>query len=162
MDGIILVNKPKDYTSHDVINRLRGILKTKKLGHTGTLDPDATGILVIGVNKGTKIIKYLNNDQKTYQATVLIGQSTDTLDKTGTVIEEKTVEVISNLDEVINSFKGEYTQTPPMYSAIKYKGKRLYIPSYESVVKSYRNSLIFTILVCFQVLIFLLPWFCHI
>jgi len=126
MDGIILVNKPKGYTSHDVINVLRGILKTRKLGHTGTLDPDATGVLVVGVNKGTKIMKYLNNDEKVYQSRVLIGQSTDTLDKTGTIIEEKIVKELSGVDEVVASFKGSYTQTPPMYSAVKYKGKRLY------------------------------------
>ena len=126
MDGILLVNKPKGYTSHDVINVLRGILKTRKLGHTGTLDPDATGVLVVGVNKGTKIMKHLNNDEKIYQATVLIGQSTDTLDKTGVIVDEKIVEELTNVDDVIVSFKGNYTQTPPMYSAIKYKGKRLY------------------------------------
>jgi len=126
MDGIILVNKEKGYTSHDVINVLRGILKTRKLGHTGTLDPDATGILVVGVNKGTKIMKYLNNDEKIYQATVLIGKATDTLDKTGEVIAEKKVTKLNNVDEVVESFKGEYLQTPPMYSAVKYKGKKLY------------------------------------
>lgn len=126
MDGIILVNKPKGYTSHDVINVLRGILKTRKLGHTGTLDPDATGVLVVGVNKGTKIMKYLNNDEKTYQAKVLIGRSTDTLDKTGEVINKVLVEELHDVDKVIDSFMGNYTQTPPMYSAIKYKGKRLY------------------------------------
>ena len=126
MDGILLVNKPKDFTSHDVINVLRGILKTRKLGHTGTLDPDATGVLVVGVKKGTKIMKYLNNDEKIYQATVAIGISTDTLDKTGEVINSVPVEIIENVDEVIKSFLGTYTQTPPMFSAIKYKGKRLY------------------------------------
>jgi len=126
MDGILLVDKPKGYTSHDVISVLRGILKTKKNGHTGTLDPDATGVLVVGVNKGTKIMKHLNNDEKTYIAKVLIGQSTDTLDKTGEVLEEKIVEKLVNVDQVINSFRGSYVQTPPMYSAIKYKGKRLY------------------------------------
>ena len=126
MNGILLVNKPKDYTSHDVINVLRGILKTRKVGHTGTLDPDATGVLVVGINKGTKIMKYLNNDEKTYQSRVLLGKSTDTLDKTGTVINEKKVTKIDQLSDVIASFKGKYTQTPPMYSAIKYKGKRLY------------------------------------
>ena len=126
MDGILLVNKPKGYTSHDVIRVLRGILETRKLGHTGTLDPDATGVLVVGVNKGTKIMKYLNNDEKTYLSKVLIGQSTDTLDKTGTVLEEKKVEKLVNVDQIVNSFKGLYTQTPPMYSAIKYKGKKLY------------------------------------
>ncbi len=126
MDGILLVNKPKGYTSHDVISVLRGILKTRKLGHTGTLDPDATGVLVVGVNKGTKIMKYLNNDEKVYQAKVLIGQSTDTLDKTGEVLKEKKVEELVDVDQVVDSFKGSYTQTPPMYSAVKYQGKRLY------------------------------------
>ncbi len=126
MDGILLVNKPIGYTSHDVINVLRGILKTRKLGHTGTLDPDATGVLVVGVNKGTKIMKYLNNDEKTYLSTIAIGQSTDTLDNSGTIIEKKNVQKLTAIDEVLNSFKGLYTQTPPMYSAIKYKGKRLY------------------------------------
>ncbi len=126
MDGIILVNKPIGYTSHDVINVLRGILKTKKLGHTGTLDPDATGVLVVGVNKGTKIMKFLNNDEKIYQATVCVGKATDTLDKSGEVIAEKKVTKLDNVDKIIASFKGDYTQTPPMYSAVKYQGKRLY------------------------------------
>lgn len=126
MDGILLINKPKDFTSHDVINVLRGILKTRKLGHTGTLDPDATGVLVVGVNKGTKIMKYLNNDEKIYQATVCIGIATDTLDKTGNLVAQKHVHNLEGVDEVLASFMGEYTQTPPMYSAIKYQGKRLY------------------------------------
>lgn len=126
MDGILLIDKPKDFTSHDVINVLRGMLKTRKLGHTGTLDPDATGVLVVGVNKGTKIMKYLNSDQKKYIARVAIGIATDTLDKTGEVIETKEVTALSGVDDVIESFKGIYTQTPPMYSAVKYQGKRLY------------------------------------
>ena len=150
MDGILLINKPINYTSHDIIAILRGILKTKKLGHTGTLDPDASGLLVVGVNKGTKIMKYLNNDEKTYIAKVCIGISTDTLDKTGNVIEEKTVDKLQDVDNVINSFLGTYTQTPPMYSAIKYKGKRLYeyarqgiiiddIPSRDIEIKSIKR-----------------------
>ncbi|AIO19102.1 tRNA pseudouridine synthase B [Candidatus Izimaplasma bacterium HR1] len=126
MNGIILVNKPKDYSSHDVVNVLRRYLKTKKIGHTGTLDPDATGLLVLGVNHGTKIIKYLNNDIKEYIAEICIGSSTETLDKTGEVIDTAVVKDLENVDEVIASFKGIYTQTPPMYSAIKYQGKRLY------------------------------------
>ena len=126
MDGILVVHKPIDYTSHDIISILRGMLKTRKLGHTGTLDPDASGALVVGVNKGTKIMKYLNNDEKTYIARVCIGVSTDTLDKTGEVLEKKTVTKLQEVDQIIQSFKGTYTQTPPMYSAIKYKGKRLY------------------------------------
>ncbi|KFZ26086.1 MAG: tRNA pseudouridine synthase B [Candidatus Izimaplasma bacterium HR2] len=126
MNGILLVDKPKDFTSHDVINVLRGVLKTKKLGHTGTLDPDATGVLVVGVNKGTKVMRYLNNDEKVYNARVCIGISTNTLDKTGEVVEKVEVSKLENVDEIIKSFLGTYTQTPPMYSAIKYKGKRLY------------------------------------
>lgn len=126
MDGILLMNKPKGFSSHDVVAKLRGILKTRKIGHTGTLDPDATGLLVLGINKGTKIMKYLNNDEKEYQATVCIGISTDTVDKTGEKLEQVPVSQLVNVDDVINSFKGIYTQTPPMYSAIKYKGKRLY------------------------------------
>jgi len=126
MNGILLVDKPKDFTSHDVINVLRGILKTRKLGHTGTLDPDATGVLVVGVNRGTKIMKYLNNDEKIYQARICIGISTDTLDKSGKEINKVKVENLNNVDEIMKSFLGTYTQTPPMYSAIKYKGKRLY------------------------------------
>ena len=126
MNGILLVNKPKDFSSHDVVAVLRGILKTKKIGHTGTLDPDATGLLVIGINNGTKIMKYLNNDEKKYTAQICIGKSTDTLDKTGEVLEQVAVNELQNVDDVINSFAGKYTQTPPMYSAIKYQGKRLY------------------------------------
>jgi tRNA pseudouridine55 synthase len=134
MNGILLVDKPKDFTSHDVINVLRGILKTRKLGHTGTLDPDATGVLVVGVNRGTKIMKYLNNDEKIYKARVCIGISTDTLDKTGEVISTETVNVLKNVDDVIQSFLGTYTQTPPMYSAIKYNGKRLYEYARQGIV----------------------------
>ena len=126
MNGILLINKPKNYTSHDVVNVLRRHLKTKKIGHTGTLDPDATGLLVLGVNQGTKIMKYLNNDQKEYIAEICIGSSTDTVDATGEIVDEKTVKELKDVDQVIESFKGIYTQTPPMYSAIKYKGKRLY------------------------------------
>lgn len=120
------MNKEKGFSSHDVVAKLRGILKTKKIGHTGTLDPDATGLLVLGINKGTKIMQYLNNDEKIYEATVCIGKATDTLDRTGEVIDELKVDEIKDIDTVIQSFQGSYTQTPPMYSAIKYKGKRLY------------------------------------
>lgn len=126
MDGILLINKPKDFSSHDVVAVLRGILKTRKIGHTGTLDPDATGLLVVGVGLGTKIMRFLNQDSKTYEAVICIGKATDTLDEAGEVIEEKSVEHIDNFDDVLNSFKGDIVQIPPMYSAIKYQGKRLY------------------------------------
>ena len=102
MNGILLVNKPKDFTSHDVVNVLRKTLHTKKVGHTGTLDPDATGLLVIGVNTGTKIIKYLNSDQKEYIAEICIGTSTETLDKTGEILETKPVIKLEKVDEVLN------------------------------------------------------------
>ncbi|MEC9484333.1 MAG: tRNA pseudouridine(55) synthase TruB [Candidatus Izemoplasma sp.] len=126
MDGILLVNKPKDYSSHDVVAVLRGILKTRKIGHSGTLDPDATGLLVVGIGKGTKIMRYLNQDDKGYEATVCIGKATTTLDDTGEVTDTKSVSRLTGVDDVLASFLGQYTQTPPMYSAIKYKGKRLY------------------------------------
>jgi tRNA pseudouridine55 synthase len=126
MNGILLVNKPKDYSSHDVVAVLRGILKTRKIGHTGTLDPDATGLLVVGIGKGTKIMKYLNQDDKEYIATCAVGVSTTTEDATGEVVQQKEVNELIDLESVLSSFKGSYVQTPPMYSAIKYKGKRLY------------------------------------
>lgn len=134
MDGILIVHKPINYTSHDVIAVLRGMLKTRKLGHTGTLDPDASGVLVVGVNKGTKIMKYLNNDEKTYIARICVGVSTDTVDKTGEIIDEVEVKSLKDVDDAIASFKGIYTQTPPMYSAIKYKGKRLYEYARQGIV----------------------------
>ena len=150
MDGILLINKPKDFTSFDVIAVLKKPLNTGKLGHTGTLDPDATGLLVVGVNKGTKIMKYLNNDEKVYIAKACIGISTDTVDKTGEVIDQAPVSEINDIDSILDSFLGTYTQTPPMYSAIKYKGKRLYeyarqgiiiddIPSRDIEIKSIKR-----------------------
>lgn len=126
MDGILLVDKPKGYTSHDVVNVLRKAYHTKKVGHTGTLDPDATGLLVVGLNKGTKIMTYLNQDDKEYIATICFGTTTDTLDATGEIIATSPLTDLSRIDDVLQSFQGEYVQTPPMYSAVKYQGKRLY------------------------------------
>jgi tRNA pseudouridine55 synthase len=127
MDGIILIDKAKGFTSHDVVAKLRGILKTKKIGHSGTLDPEATGLLVVGVNKGTKIMKFINQDEKIYQATAMVGLTTDTLDDDGTKLEQVEVKKIpSNIEEVIASFQGEYTFEIPMYSAVKVQGKKLY------------------------------------
>jgi len=127
MDGIILIDKPKGFTSHDVVAKLRGILKTKKIGHSGTLDPEATGLLVVGVNKGTKIMKFINQDEKIYQATALVGKTTDTLDDDGTVLESKELKSIpDNIEEIITQFEGEYTFDIPLYSAVKYNGKKLY------------------------------------
>ena len=127
MDGILLIDKAKGFTSHDVVAKLRGILKTKKIGHSGTLDPEATGLLVVGVNKGTKIMKFLNQDEKIYQATACIGKTTDTLDDDGQVLEEVPMTNIpDDVEKVLHSFKGEYTFEIPMYSAVKVNGKKLY------------------------------------
>ena len=127
MNGIILIDKPKEYTSHDVVAVVKKISK-EKVGHTGTLDPNATGVLPLLIGKATEISKYLINHDKTYIATVKLGIKTDTADSEGKVIEEKEVQVLSNelVCEVLNSMNGKQTQIPPMYSAIKVNGKKLY------------------------------------
>lgn len=127
MNGFILVNKKKDMTSRDVVNFLTKILNTKKIGHTGTLDPFAEGILLVGVNKGLKVVKLLNYKDKEYIAKVRLGIKTDTLDITGNILEEKKEEL--NKEElalVLKSFIGEYSYEVPIYSAIKVNGKKLY------------------------------------
>ncbi len=128
MDGIILVNKPIGMTSHDVVNQLRRILHTKKIGHCGTLDPMATGLLVVCVNKATKVLQFLMNDEKVYTAALTLGKMTDTYDQEGKIIEEKDVPILTKeeVTEVLNSFLGESMQVPPMYSALKVNGKKLY------------------------------------
>ena len=107
MDGIILINKPSGMTSHDVVNKLRKILKTKKVGHCGTLDPDATGVLVVCVNKATKVLQFLTSDSKEYIATLSLGTSTDTYDASGKVLEKKEY---SSLDKqvIIDCFNKLY------------------------------------------------------
>lgn len=127
MNGILLVNKPIDFTSRDVVNKLTKILKTKKVGHTGTLDPIATGVLVVCVGKTTKLCELLTSEHKEYIATIKLGIKTDTLDTTGTIIEEKDYNVTEEqIIEVLNSFLGESIQTTPIYSAVKVNGKKLY------------------------------------
>lgn len=126
-NGIINVYKEKGYTSHDVVAKLRGILRQKKIGHTGTLDPDAEGVLPVCLGNGTKLSELLTEKDKTYSATLLLGISTDTQDTSGTI--QKTSKVNVTEEEVkiaIYSFLGEYNQIPPMYSAIKVDGKKLY------------------------------------
>ena len=128
MNGILIVNKPKGITSHDVVNIVRRAYKTKKVGHVGTLDPIASGVLVVCVNQATKLAPYLESDDKVYECEVLVGKSTDTYDITGTVTEEQkkfnlTTETIDNC---LLKFKGELEQYPPIYSAIKVNGKKLY------------------------------------
>lgn len=126
-NGIINVYKEKGFTSHDVVAKLRGILRQKKIGHTGTLDPDAVGVLPVCLGSGTKLCDLLTDRSKEYEAVMLLGVSTDTEDSSGTVIKEEKVAVTENkIVEVIKSFVGEYDQIPPMYSAIKVNGKKLY------------------------------------
>lgn len=126
MNGIIIINKPKGYTSHDVVSKVKKILNIKKVGHTGTLDPNATGVLPLLLNEGTKLSKYLIEHDKEYEVTLKLGIKTDTADSEGNKIEEKQVSDLSNVGKVLQSFIGEQEQTPPMYSAIKVNGKKLY------------------------------------
>ena len=127
MDGVIVIRKEKGFTSHDVVAKLRGILHMKKIGHTGTLDPEAEGVLPVVLGKATKLVDLLTEKQKTYEALLHLGLETDTQDMTGTVLEEKPVEVTEEeVRTVIRSFLGEQQQIPPMYSALKVDGKKLY------------------------------------
>lgn len=127
MNGFILVNKKKNMTSRDVVNSLTKILNTKKIGHTGTLDPFAEGILLVAVNKGLKVVKLLNYKDKEYIAKVKLGIKTDTLDITGKILEEKKEELNKEeLAPVLKSFIGKYSYEVPIYSAIKVNGKKLY------------------------------------
>lgn len=127
MDGIINVYKEKGYTSHDVVAKLRGILRMKKIGHTGTLDPDAEGVLPVCLGKATKLCDLLTDKTKTYQAVMLLGQETDTQDTTGEVLAQYPVNATEEeVREAVESFLGPYMQVPPMYSALKVNGKKLY------------------------------------
>lgn len=127
MNGILVVNKPDNYTSRDVVNKIGGILKTKKIGHTGTLDPIATGVLVVCIGNTTKLCELLTSEYKEYIATIKLGIKTDTLDTTGTIIETKDYNVSKNqIKKVLNTFLGTSIQTTPIYSAVKVNGKKLY------------------------------------
>ena len=127
--GILPIIKPKGLTSHDCVMKVRKLLKTKKVGHTGTLDPDVIGVLPICVGKATKLVEYMSDYAKTYVAEVTIGIATTTEDASGEVIETKRVSETfteQDIERVLAQFQGEITQTPPMYSAVKVNGKRLY------------------------------------
>ena len=127
MDGIINVYKEAGFTSHDVVAKLRGICRQKKIGHTGTLDPQATGVLPVCLGSATRACEMLTDRTKEYVAELLLGQITDTQDITGTVLEEREVAVSeAQVREVIAGFVGGYDQIPPMYSALKVNGKKLY------------------------------------
>lgn len=129
MDGIIIINKPKNYTSHDIVQKAKKLLN-EKVGHTGTLDPMATGVLPLLIGKGTLCSKYLINHDKIYEVQLTLGSKTDTADREGKIIEEK--EIPQNtfqkeaIEKVLQSFLGKQEQIPPIYSAIKVKGKKLY------------------------------------
>lgn len=127
LNGILVVNKEAGLTSHDVVAKVKKVLG-EKIGHTGTLDPNATGVLPLLIGKGTGLAKYLVNHDKTYIATLKLGEKTDTADSEGNVIEAKAVKEISKekVEEVLISFLGKQEQIPPMYSAIKVNGKKLY------------------------------------
>ena len=128
INGIVNIYKEKGYTSHDVVAVLRKVVGQKKIGHTGTLDPDATGVLPVCLGRATKVCELLTDHDKTYEALLLLGKTTDTQDISGEVLEERDPGDLTE-EEVrscIESFIGEYDQIPPMYSALKVNGKKLY------------------------------------
>ena len=127
MNGIINIYKEQGYTSHDVVAKLRGILRMKKIGHTGTLDPDAVGVLPVCTGRATKLCGMITDWGKTYEAVMLLGTRTDTQDISGNILSQTEVNVTKiQIMDVISSFTGEYDQIPPMYSALKHNGKKLY------------------------------------
>lgn len=128
MNGILIINKPKGYTSHDVVNILRKELNTKKVGHTGTLDPNATGVLPVLVGQATKISKYLIEHDKTYIAELKLGEKSSSGDCEGEIIERKDFPnlTLEQIENVLKSFLGKQKQIPPIYSSIKINGKKAY------------------------------------
>lgn len=129
MDGILPLWKPKGLTSHDCVIKIRKLFQTKKAGHTGTLDPEAEGMLPICLGEATKIVPYLMDTKKTYIAEVKLGTATDTEDREGKIVEQKEVTEMPShekIDLVLGQFRGEIMQIPPMYSAVKVNGKKLY------------------------------------
>ncbi len=143
MDGIINIYKEQGFTSHDVVAKLRGILHTKKIGHTGTLDPMAEGVLPVCVGKATKLCDLITDHDKEYEAGMILGKTYDTLDITGVILEEK--EVMSTKEEIIaavKSFIGGYDQVPPMYSAKKVDGKKLYELARSGVTVERKSSFV--------------------
>ena len=126
MDGIVIVDKPQDWTSQDVVSKLRGVFQTRRIGHGGTLDPMATGVLPVFVGRATRGVEFFEHAEKTYEAVLRLGLHTDTEDITGTVLEEKEVNISeAQFLSVLENFRGEIQQIPPMYSAIKINGQKL-------------------------------------
>lgn len=126
-NGILIIDKPADWTSQDVVSKLRGVLHERRAGHGGTLDPMATGVLPVFFGRATRAVEFFEYAEKTYVATLRLGCVTDTQDSTGTILERRPVEVSrAALEEVLSRFLGQQSQIPPMYSAIKVGGKKLY------------------------------------
>ncbi|WP_082394087.1 tRNA pseudouridine(55) synthase TruB [Bacillus sp. JCM 19034] len=128
-NGILVLHKPRGYTSHDCVMKIRKIFQTKKVGHTGTLDPDVNGVLPICIGKATKVVQYMSGYDKEYNGEVTLGYSTTTEDRSGELVEKKPVLESWTKEEIksiLNDFKGDIVQIPPMYSAVKVNGKRLY------------------------------------
>ena len=126
MDGIVIVDKPQDWTSQDVVSKLRGVFQTRRIGHGGTLDPMATGVLPVFVGRATRGVEFFEHAEKTYETVIRLGRHTDTEDVTGTVLYEKEVNITKEqFFAVLERFRGEIQQIPPMYSAIKVNGQKL-------------------------------------
>ena len=126
MDGIVIVDKPQDWTSQDVVSKLRGVFQTRRIGHGGTLDPMATGVLPVFVGRATRGVEFFEHAEKTYEAVLRLGLHTDTEDITGTVLAEKEVNITAEqFLSVLENFRGQIQQIPPMYSAIKVNGQKL-------------------------------------
>lgn len=137
MEGILPLKKPAGMTSHDCVARVRKILMTKKVGHTGTLDPGVTGVLPLCIGRATKVAQYMTDFSKTYEAVITLGYTTSTEDASGEKIEERSITSRFDQDEIssaLEAFKGEIKQVPPMYSAVKVNGKRLYEYAFEGKV----------------------------
>lgn len=127
LNGIMLIDKPCDWTSHDVVGKLRGILHERRIGHSGTLDPMATGLLVVFVGRATRAVEFAEADSKEYIAGLRLGISTDTQDITGNTLKRSnSLPSKAELEQALSAFKGEISQIPPMYSAIKVGGRKLY------------------------------------
>ena len=126
MNGIVIIDKPRQWTSQDVTAKLRGVFHTRRIGHGGTLDPMATGVLPVFVGRATRAVEFFEHAEKTYEAELLLGTVTDTQDITGTVLETLPVSVTDGqLEEALGSFRGDILQVPPMYSAVKINGQKL-------------------------------------
>lgn len=135
-DGFLLIDKEADWTSRDVCNKIQGLFHTKRVGHIGTLDPFATGLLIVSVNKATKAGQFLESEDKTYLATLVLGEARDGGDITGEVIDKKDIPNLTKdyIDEILNSFLGEIEQVPPLKSAVHFQGRKLYEYAYEGQV----------------------------